>query len=416
MHYNFSHTTTKSGTSLWTLNLPYSNSVSAGVLVFAGTRDENWPQEAGIAHALEHMHFQGTENFSNSKDISAYIEEIGGKINAWTWKEMAFYYARVPAFYKRRAIHIISEQLNKSLIPEKKIETEMKNIIQEIKKRNDNLPRFTSVINNQLLYKNHPLSKDTLGLENSVLLFKKEDFLNFKKKYYNSSNYVFIVAGKITQNEALIIFNDYFEKEENVKRNVRQAQKLKINNGEKKIINKDTEQLHIVLGAASGSAKDKESLYLDFFCDMISGGMSFPLFQEVRDKKGLCYTIDASLNKWSDTGKFNIYIGTDPKRYKEAISTVFEVIEKYKSDLELLNKVKNLKIGQLDLLYENTSNIINAAAKDITFVGEPRDYEKIIKEIKEVNINDVEKTVNKYLKPELFFTTMIAPLNFKENI
>lgn len=416
MHLNFSQTIIKSGAPLWTLTLPHANSVAAGALVFAGTRDENWPQEAGIAHALEHMHFQGTENFPTSKDVSAYIEEIGGRINAWTSKEMTFYHARVPASHSRRAIHIISEQLNKSLFPEEKIKTEMKNIIQEIKRRNDDLPRLASVISYQSLYKDHPLSKDGLGLENSVSSFKKEDFLNFKNRYYNSGNYIFIVVGKITQNEALAIFNDYFPEEKNIKRNVRQAQKLTINVGERKIINKDIEQLHIVLSAAFGNAKDKESLYLDFFRDMISGGMSFPLFQEVRDKRGLCYAIWANLRKWSDIGKFDIYIGTDPKRYKEAIDAVLEVIEKYKLDAELLDKVKNLKIGQLDLLYENTSDIINTAAYDIAFIGEPRDYEKIVKEIKEVNIDDIEKAVNKYLKPELIFTTMLAPLNFKESI
>lgn len=416
MNLNFSQTITKSGAPLWTLTLPHSNSVAVGALVFAGTRDEIWPQEAGIAHALEHMHFQGTENFPTSKNVSAYIEEIGGKIKAWTWKEMTFYNVRVPASYSQRAIHIISEQLNKSLFPEEKIETEMKNIIQEIKRRNDDLPRLASTISNQLLYRNHPLSKDTLGIENSVLSFKKNNFFNFKNRYYNSGNYVFIVAGKITQNEALAIFNDYFSEGKNIKPNVRQTQKLTIDAGEKKIIYKDTEQLHIILSAASGSAKDKESLYLDFFRDMISGGISFPLFQEVRDKRGLCYAISASLNKWSDTGNFNIYIGTDPKRYKETIDTVLEIIEKYKSDAELLDKVKNLKIGKLDLLYENTFDIINAAAYDIAFISEPRDYEKIIKEIKEVNINDVKKAVDKYLKPKLIFTTILAPLNFKDRV
>ncbi len=415
MHFNFSKIITKSGAPLWTLTLPHLNSVAAGALVFSGSRDEDWPQEAGIAHALEHMHFQGTENFQTSKDVSAYIEEIGGTINAWAWKEMTFYNVRVPAVYKQRAIHIISEQLNKSLFPGEKIATEMKNIIQEIKERNDDWPRFASVANSQLVYKNHPLSKDTLGLENSLLSFKKNNFLNFKNRYYNPGNYAFIVAGKITQDEASAIFDEYFSKEKNIKRNIRQVEKLTIKNEKKQIINKDTKQLHVVLSAVSGAAKDKESLYLDFFRDMISGGKSFPLFQEVRNKKGLCYAIGASLDKWSDVGKFNVYIGTDPKRYKEAIDVILEVIEKYKSNEVLLNKVKNLKIGKLDLLCENTSDIINTAAKDITFIGEPRDYKKTIEEIKEVNIDDIKKAVDRYLKPELIFTTMVAPLDFKEN-
>jgi predicted Zn-dependent peptidase len=179
------------------------------------------------------------------------------------------------------------------------------------------------------------------------------------------------------------------------------------------IENKDVKQIHLTLSAATGEAKEKESLYLDFFRAMISGGMSFPLFQELRDKRGLCYNVYAGINKWSDVGKFYIYIGTDPKRYKEAISASFEVIEKSKSDEKLLEKVKNMIIGELTLDYEDTKRIIGIAAHEIAATEEPRGYNQIIQEIKEVDINNIKNVVDKYLKPELIFTTIIAPKNFK---
>ena len=104
-----------------------------------------------------------------------------------------------------------------------------------------------------------------------------------------------------------------------------------------------------------------------------------------------------------------------PKKYKEAIEATFEVIKKSKNDENLLNKVKNLKIGRLMLDYENTANIVKLAANDILFFGNPRGVEEIKKEIEEVTIENIKEAVNKYLKPELIFTTMLAPLNFKEN-
>lgn len=117
--------------------------------------------------------------------------------------------------------------------------------------------------------------------------------------------------------------------------------------------------------------------------------------------------------KRSDVGCFDIYIGTDPKRYKEAIDATFDVIEKSKSDAGLLNKVKNLKLGKLLLNYEDTSQIIMMAVNDILFLGRPRGLEEIKKEIEEVKIEDIKESVDKYLNPKSIFTTMLAPKDFK---
>lgn len=409
---NFSKTITASGVNLWTLNLPYSGSVSVGVLVKTGTRDEIWPKEAGIAHALEHMHFQGTKNFPTSQEVSGYIEEVGGTVNAWTWKEMTFHWLKVPAFYSERAVHLLSEQLKESIIPKEKIPIEMKNIVQEIRRKNDNPRDLIWVISDEFIYQGHPLAKATLGFEESVIAFTRDDFLRFKGRYYDPSNYVFITVGKITQEEALNLFNKYFSEKPSVNPNIYSPQKLKEAKNHWFVKNKDIEQLHLFISTVTGKAQEKDALYLDFFEDMISGGMSFPLFQEVRDKLGLCYEIWAYNTKWSDLGKFDIYIGTDPKRYKEAIDAALGVIENHKADENLLEKVKNLKIGKITLLYEDTAMIINQAAQDIAFTGEPKDYNQIIKEIEEVNIDNIKGGVEKYLKPDSIFFTLIAPQNF----
>ncbi len=412
MEYNFSKSITKSGVTLWTLSAPHFNSVSIGVVVRCGTRDEIWPKEAGIAHALEHMHFQGTENFPNSLKLSEYVEEIGGRMNASTGKERTFYYSRVPIGYAERAVRVISEQIKKSIFPEEKIPVEMKNIVQEMNRRNDDPPRYLGKLAMEFIYNNHPLSKDGLGTEESVSSFKREDFLNFKKRYYDPSNYVFLAVGNISEKEALELFNKYFEEQSKIEPNIIKSEMVSVQLDKILIEKKELKQLHIRMNALIGAGKDKSSLYLDFFVGMISGGMSFPLFQEVRDKRGLCYSIGSSIAEYSDVGFFDIYIGTDHKRYKEAISATLEVIEKSKSDENLLNKVKNLMIGRLLLSYENTSNIIHMAAGDITFLGYPRGFQEVKKEMEEVTIDNIKRAVDMYLKPEQILTTMLAPNDF----
>lgn len=413
MELNFTETKTKSGVSLWTLSSTNYNSVAMGVIIKCGTRDEIWPKEAGIAHALEHMHFQGTTNFPNNMKLAGRIEEVGGRINANTSNERTFYHARVPVGYAERAIEIISEQIENSIFPEDKIPVEMRNIVQEIKRRNDDPQGYLWKISKEFVYGDHPLGKDVLGKEESVLAFTREDFLAFKKRYYNSSNYVFVAVGNITEDEALKLFDKYFTDDSEKNPNNRKDEIVVDKTNKQFVKNKELDQLHVFLDALIGKGEDKSSLYLEFFKNMISGGMSFPLFQEVRDKRGLCYSIWASITKRMDVSNFSVYVGTDPKRYREAIDATMEVIEKSKSDINLLNKVKNLRLGQLMLSYENTQDIIMWAVTDILFLGRPRGLEEIKKEIEEVRIEDIKNAVDKYLNPKSIYTTMLAPKNFK---
>jgi len=413
MELNFSETRTKSGVPLWTLSSPNYNSIAVGVIVKCGTRDEVWPKEAGIAHALEHMHFQGTESFPTSMKLAEYIEETGGRMNAFTNNERTFYFSRVPVNYAERATYIISEQIKRSIFPEEKIPIEMKNVVQEIRRRNDNPQQYLWLLGQKFIYNNHPLARDVLGIEESVSAFTRDDFLAFKKRYYDPSNYVFIAVGNIKESEALKLFDKYFEEKSEIEPNDRKKEKVVARSEKQFIETKDVNQLHISLDALIDEGKDKSSLYLEFFRDMISGGMSFPLFQEVRDKRGLCYSIGASVTKRSDIGCFSIYVGTDHKRCKEAISATLEVIEKSKSDKGLLEKVKNLKLGQLMLKYEDTQQIITMAVNDILFLGKPRGFEELKKEIEEVNIENIKESVDKYLNPDSIFTTMLAPKNFE---
>lgn len=412
---NFLKIKTKSGVPLWLLPMPHSGSVSAGVLVNVGTRDEVWPKEAGIAHALEHMLIQGTEEFPTQSDLTSYIEDVGGHINAMTWKEGTFYHAKVPANFTERAIHAVSQQVRKSTLPEEKIATEMNNIIQEIKRSNDNPQQSSWNLSCNIAFNNHSLSKNVLGIEESVSALTKEDFIKFKEKYYNPANYTFVVAGNITKEKILKLFDKYFpEKVSNQKKNVRKTESLARNKGSRNIQTKDIGQLHLTLSATTAPAKSKDAVYLGFFADMIDAGWSFPLMQEIRNKRGLCYDVGAYVNGFSDVGLLRIYVGTDPKKYKEAASASLEVLNSSKADKNLLERAKKLRLGRLALSFENTMNIISRAAHDINFTGKPKDYSQEIKETKSVSIKNIINVVDKYLKPEMFYTSILAPKNFKE--
>ncbi len=414
--FNYEKLTTSSGIPLYVMHLPYANTVAAGVLVKAGTRDEIWPEEAGLAHALEHMVFQGTKMFGNSQELSAYLDEIGGYHNAFTTKEGTFYYCRVPHEYKEKTAVFLNEILNNSAFPQDKIKIEMQNIAEEIKMWADDPGRFLQTSTFKFLYKNHPLSRSGLGTEEAVLSFKKNNLEKFTDDFYNNQNYTIIVAGRIDAKEALTLFNNRFS-------NSRQGQKIKrkiipLENYPERIHfekKADIQQIQLMLAAPTAPAASKDSLALELFASMIDGGPSFPLFQELRDKRGLCYHTGVMTSRYTEAGFWGIYIGTDPKRYQEAIKVALEVIENNKNSELLREKAKDLILGGLSLSFENPGKIIESAVGDILCNEEPRGYDKIKEGIESISVQDVEKAVGAYLKPEDIRQVLLAPKNLKEN-
>ncbi len=412
--FNYEKLETSSGVPLYVMRLPHANTVAAGVLVKAGTREEIWPQEAGLAHALEHMVFQGTKMFPNSQVLSAYLEEIGGYSNAFTSKEGTFFYCRVPQKDKEKSAIFLNELINNCVIPEEKINTEMRNIAEEIKMWNDDPERFTLTSSFKFLYQNHPLSRNGLGAPESVLSFKRQNFVGFLDSYYNNQNFAIVVAGNISPKETKELFDKHFQNQRNGKKVERKPQPLE-NYAERKKIERrqDIQQVQIILACPAAPAARKESLSLEMFATMIDGGSSFPLFQEVRDKRGLCYSASTLTERYSDIGFWGIYIGTDPKRYKEAIDVAVEVIQKNKSNRDLKKKAGDLILGRLSLIFENPGKIIESAAHDILYGEKPKGYDEIKNEIESISIQDVEKAVDTYLNPEDIRQILLVPKDLK---
>ena len=406
---NFEKIETVNSVPLYVMHLPHANTVAAGVLVKAGTREENWPTEAGLAHALEHMLLQGTKRFPTSKDVHEYIEEIGGDQNAWTSHEGTFFHARVPAEHKIRAYEFISEVVLNPLLPEAKIRTEMQNIVEEIRMHNDNPVSFlVEQVGKPFLYGEHPAARNITGSEKSVSSFQREQFVNFRKKFYHSGNYVFVAVGQITVSEAQGLFEQYFPEKAEPQAG-RQAIKL-VDSGKRRIVfKKELKQVNLMLMAPVDLSDKKTERALSLFATMIGGGASCPLFQEVRDKRGLCYSIQVFLEELSDIGFFGVYIGTDPQRYQEAIDVTRDILAKYKTDTALLEKAKNMRLGSLDLAFEHTGGILGMAASDILEQGKPKGYKELKEEIMDIQIKDVISAVDAFLKPADIREALLVP-------
>jgi predicted Zn-dependent peptidase len=394
----FEKVITNCGAPLYVFPMRHATSVAVGILTKVGTRDEK-PGEDGIAHAFEHMVFQGNERLPDSKSITGEIETIGGYLNAYTNQENTFHFRIVPEDALQLAVNSLGSLLNSPLIRDDDITKEMKNIVQEIKRANDNPAGYCGRIYSSLIYGDHPMGKDTLGTKESVLGFRRADFLHFRNRFYDPSNYTFIVVGKTTPLKAAKAFDRVFRASANyTKKNVRPIVPLPQRAYNRISKQRDIEQANVYLGTVTTTPTDPASSALDFYGTMIGGGMSFPLFQDVRDKLGLCYAIQGGHDQGSDCGTFDIYIGTEPARVQEAISAIHEVIIG-SCTKELFEKARTNLIGEHQVASLSTSPaaLIMRAAKKISLTGEPLSPEEIKRDIEVQTLRGVQDAVERHL-------------------
>ena len=302
-----------------------SNTLSIGLWLNAGSVNEN-NKQLGIAHMLEHMAFKGTKN-RNAFDISKEIEDVGGDINAYTSKENTAYYVKLLPSNYELGIEILSDIFLNSTFPKEEIERERGVIISEIGQSND-MPddkvfdKFYS-----LAYENQSIGKPILGTKSSVGGFNKDDLKEFCNQYYNPSNLIIGISGKFDEKKIINQIKDKFEFLKSGNKNIKP--KYKWNSGfhsEKK----DLQQAHIVFGVEGLSNVDKQRLELAALSIILGGGMSSKLFQEIREKKGLCYSIFSFQSQFLSSGIFGFYSACNPNDLDNLLDTS-------------LNEIKNLR-------------------------------------------------------------------------
>jgi len=396
----FEHTVTRHGSPLYVFPMPHVGSVAVGVLVFAGTRDEKWPHDAGLAHALEHMLFQGNKRLTSSREITEEIEIEGGGVNAWTAKEMTFYHRIVPASAFEVAVNSLCSQMTTPLFREVDVVKEMKNVVQEIRRAYDSPASFCQRYFDCVVYGTHPLGKDTLGTEEAVLAFRNSDFHIFHTLYYHPKNFVFIVAGNTTLSEAERAFNSAdFGMSTRCGKNERPKSALLNTLPSSEVVERENvQQANVCFGVHIGPSDDPDTKALGFYSAMLDGGMSFPLFQEVRDKHGLCYAVSADITPWTDYGMFRLYIGTAPDRVSEAVECIHGVVQRCSHDEVLFEKARKYLLGSNAISFSSPSAVLSRAAQDIVFSGKPKSPAEIEQEIREQTLAGVQQAVGRYLE------------------
>ena len=383
------HHTLSNGFQIVTEHMPGLESASIGVWIKAGGRHE-LPQQNGIAHFLEHMAFKGTTSRS-ALQIAEAIEDVGGYINAYTSREVTAYYARVLKNDVPLACTILADILRNSVLDEKEIETERGVILQEIGQSVDTPDDVIFDWLQETAYPDQPLGRTILGPSERVQSFSRSDLQGFIAEHYRPERMILAAAGGVDHHALVKMAEEHFGDLEAGG----PAENFGLANfcGGDFRRAKSLEQAHMALAFESPSYRDKDIYAAQIFSIALGGGMSSRLFQEIREKRGLCYTIFAQTGAFSDTGMTTIYAGTSGEQLGELALLTLDELKRAAGDItvaEVDRSRAQMKAGLLMGL-ESASSRAERLARMVQVWGYVPTLEETVQKIDAVTVEDLRR-------------------------
>jgi len=407
-------TTLKNGIRIVSKKMPHARSVSMGVWVNVGARDES-ELESGLSHFIEHMIFKGTRKRS-AFQIAKEFDAIGGHTNAFTAMETTCYHARVMDTHTDTMVEILSDIFINSAFDSAEIDKERPVILQEIGMVEDSPEEYVHVLSGYNFWGKNPLGRSILGSPNNIIQFDAQMIKNFFQRLYQPERIVIAAAGKLDHNRLVDLVQPAFET-------------IKPGNGFPQRIppqgcsvvdlsHRDLEQMHICLNATGLSITDPRRYTFSLLNTILGGNMSSRLFQEVREKRGLAYSVYSFISSHGDTGMFGVYAGVAPRQAQETTRLVLDEInrlrEKRVDPSELKGAIEYTK-GGLMLASESIDNQMVRSAQNEIHFGCEIPLQKIIENVEAVTRDDILELANDLFHPRQMALTLLGPLNNDKN-
>lgn len=373
----------KSGLSVVTDRMPHLESASLGVWIGAGSRDEG-PDEHGISHLLEHMAFKGTKR-RNARQIAEEIEAVGGDLNAATSVESTAYYARVLKADVTLAIDVLSDIISEPTFDADELKREKNVIVQEIGATEDAPDDLVFDRLQETAFPKQPVGRSILGTAETVRSFNPARLRSYLKRNYRAPDMIVAAAGAV---DHAAIVADAEQRFAGFAGPAAPEPEPAHFRGGSRVETRDLEQVHIALALQGVSVRDAQLHSLQVFVNVLGGGMSSRLFQEVREKRGLCYTINAFHMPYSDTGLFALYAGTDEADAPELMRVVIAETAKATETLnetEVARAKAQLKAGLLMAL-ESSEARLGQLARQMLAYGRPIPLDEIVAKVDAVTV------------------------------
>lgn len=356
--------TLDNGVRLVTERMPALKSVSVGIWVNVGSRDEEAGEE-GFSHFIEHMFFKGTATRS-AIQISREIDALGGEMNAFTSRETTTFYIKVLDEQLKPGLALLADLFHNSRFPAKEIEKEKQVVLEEMRMVQDEPEEWVQDLHTQQIFGAHPLGRPILGTAATVKNLGRRDILGYIQRYYHPSDTVVAVAGNFDQKRLLSLLDTHFGRFERTAASKRNRWPAEIQGG-LQVQEKQLEQAHLCLGLKGISVEHKDRYAAALLNAVLGGNVSSRLFQEIREKRGLAYSIYSCLSAYSDGGTWSIYAGTRPSEAPRVVELVTRELRRLCTNgirRDELARAKNQMKGGVMLGLESTSSRMGKLAKD----------------------------------------------------
>ena len=383
-------------------------SVALGIWVKVGSRDEGLDKN-GISHFLEHMFFKGTIK-RTAKDIAVEIDSLGGELNAFTSKESTTFYVKVLDEYIEKGIELLSDIFLHSTFPQEDVEKEKGIIKEEIKLVEDTPDDYIHDLFNQTIWGNKGIGQPVLGRRETVKSFTREDLISHIRKYYGTKDVVISCAGNFDHESIISMLN----KSLGSLRRGSEPEKGPTAHFQSKVevFHKELSEAHVCLGV-EGIPQTSEDRYSLFVLNTIFGaGVSSRLFQEIREKRGLAYSIYSFVSSYYDTGIWGVYAGVSRKRVGEVAGLILKEMHDLKSTLTEveLQRSKNQLKGNIILSLESTSSRMTNIARQEIYHGRYYSPKEIMKEVDSITLGHIQNLAEKLIKQEGISLTVYGPV------
>jgi predicted Zn-dependent peptidase len=390
--------------------MPHVRSVSIGVWLTRGSRHEP-AEHAGIAHFVEHMLFKGTANRS-AEDIAQQVDSIGGQLDAFTSKEYAVYYVKVLDQHLSLAADILADLVTRPVFAAEDIEREKKVVLEEIKMVEDTPDDLVHEIFAEAFWSGHPLGRPILGFPSTVSSLDRTTLGHYFKDAYVAPNFVVVAVGNLDHDSVKALVQQTFEavpSTGSVPREVPPAVVAAV-----QVRHKELEQSHVCLGTP-GLPQNHADRYVGHALNTVLGGsMSSRLFQNVRERRGLAYSVFSSMSAYQDAGALSIYAGCANDAVSELIDVVLAEIRRMRKEpiaADELRRAKDHLKGSLMLNLESTSSRMSHHARQEIY----RDYEdsldEMLESIERVTVDDVHQLAGRLFARDGLSATVLGNVN-----
>ncbi len=393
-------TTLDNGVRIVTQNIGYMHTVTTGIWVANGTRHEA-PEDNGVAHFIEHMLFKGTKR-RTAHQITREIDSMGGILNAFTGHEYVCYYAKVLAKFMPRSADLLADIFLNSTFPLDEIERERKVVLQEIKMRDDSPDEYIHDRFHQNFWRGQQLGMPVLGSEQTVSGLSRSAILAHKNSRYRPQDIIIAAAGNVHHDELVAILAPLFSDISSLWQ-PESTGSFPPSDKEVNIIEREMEQTLVCLGTRSlrSDHEDRHALFL--LTTILGGGMSSRLFQEIREKKGLAYSVYSYIISHADTGALVVYAGTEKNHCLEVIDIAQREMSRLVAEevpQDELDAAREQLKGKTLMSLESSDSLMTRLAKNEIYLQKQQSIEDVLACYDAVTGEDIQRVSQELIKSE----------------